>query len=245
MLVELGLVEQRYRAVLEVLNDGATVTDVARRYGVARQTVHEWLGRYAAEGLGGLADRSTRPLSCPHQMAPVVEARIVEMRRAHPGWGPRTILYWLERDGVEPLPGRTSVERCLVRHGLVTPQARRRKRSDYRRWERSRAMELWQMDIVGGVRLVDGSEAKIVSGIDDHSRFVVSARVVARATARPVCDALADGHACPWGARAGPDRHSSWVVCLGSACRPAGGVRLLGDRRPPVVVADRSEHAVA
>ena len=28
MLVELGLVEQRYRAVLEVLNDGATVTDV-------------------------------------------------------------------------------------------------------------------------------------------------------------------------------------------------------------------------
>ena len=90
-----------------------------------------------------------------------------------------------------PLPGRTSVERCLVRHGLVTPQARKRKRSDYKRWERSRSMELWQMDIVGGVRLVDGSEAKIVSGIDDHSRFVVSARVVARATARPVCDALA------------------------------------------------------
>jgi hypothetical protein len=72
----------------------------------------------------------------------------------------------------------------------VTPQARKRKRSDYKRWERSRAMELWQMDIVGGVRLVDGSEAKIVSGIDDHSRFVVSARVVARATAKPVCDAL-------------------------------------------------------
>ena len=41
--------------------------------------------------------------------------------------------------------------------------------SDYKRWERSRAMELWQMDIVGGVRLADGCEAKIVSGIDDHS----------------------------------------------------------------------------
>ena len=103
------MVEQRYQAVLEVLNDGATVTDVARRYGVARQTVHEWLRRYAAEGLAGLADRSSRPLSCPHQMAPVVEARIVELRRAHPGWGPRTIVYWLEREGVVPLPGRTSV----------------------------------------------------------------------------------------------------------------------------------------
>jgi transposase InsO family protein len=123
-------------------------------------------------------------------MAPELEARIVEMRRAHPEWGPRTILVWLDRAGVSPLPGRSSVERCLIRHGLVTPQARKRKRSDYKRWERSRAMELWQMDIVGGVRIVDGSEAKIVSGIDDHSRFVVSARVVARATARPVCDAL-------------------------------------------------------
>jgi Integrase core domain len=51
-------------------------------------------------------------------------------------------------------------------------------------------MALRQMDVVGGVRLVDGSEAKIVSGIDDHSRFVVCTRVVARATARPVCEAL-------------------------------------------------------
>jgi transposase InsO family protein len=175
---------------LEVLNDGAAVTDVARRYGVARQTVHVWLGAYAADGLGGLADRSSKPLSCPHQMGPVVEARIVALRREHPGWGSRTILYWLEKEGVVPLPGRTSVERCLVRHGLITPLARRRKRSDYKRWERARAMELWQMDIVGGVRLVEGLEAKIVSGIDDHSRFVVCARVVARATALPVCDAL-------------------------------------------------------
>ena len=39
MLVELGVVEQRYQAALEVLN-GATVTEVARRYGVVRHTVH-------------------------------------------------------------------------------------------------------------------------------------------------------------------------------------------------------------
>ncbi len=190
MLVELGLVEQRYQAVLEVLNDGATVTDVARRHGVARQTVYAWLRAYAADGLRGLADHSSRPQSCPHQMDPTVEARIVAMRREHPGWGSRTILTWLAREGWVPLPGRTSIDRCLVRHGLITPQARRRKRSDYKRWERSRAMELWQMDIVGGVCLADGTEAKVVSGIDDHSRFVISAKVVARATAVPVCDAL-------------------------------------------------------
>jgi transposase InsO family protein len=88
------------------------------------------------------------------------------------------------------VPGRSSIYRCLVRHGLITPQARKRRRADYKHWERARAMELWQVDIVGGVRLTGGSDAKIVSGIDDHSRFVISARVVARATARPTCDAL-------------------------------------------------------
>ena len=194
MLVELRLVEQRYQAVLEVL-EGATVTDVARRFGVARQTVHVWLTRYAAHGLAGLADASSKPQSCPHQMVPAIEARIVAMRNEHPDWGPRTILYWLDREGADPLPGRTSIERCLIRHGLVSRTPRRRRRSDYKRWERSKSMELWQMDIVGGVRIVDPdtgevTEAKIVSGIDDHSRFVVSAKVVARATARPVCDAL-------------------------------------------------------
>lgn len=43
MLVELGLVEQRYRTVLDVLGDGASVTAGARRFGLARQTVHRWL----------------------------------------------------------------------------------------------------------------------------------------------------------------------------------------------------------
>jgi transposase len=47
VLVKLGVVEQRSRAVLEVLEEGTPVTEVARRYGVARQTVHEWLARYA------------------------------------------------------------------------------------------------------------------------------------------------------------------------------------------------------
>ena len=193
MLVELGVVEQRYRAVLEVLDEGVPVIVVARRYGVARQTVHEWLRRYAGEGgLAALADRSSRPESCPHQMSAVTEARIVALRREHPGWGPSRIRWQLEREGVVALPGRSSVYRALVRHGLVEGRKRRRRREDYRRWERGRAMQLWQMDVMGRVFLADGAEVKVVTGIDDHARFIVSAKVVVRATARPVCQALAE-----------------------------------------------------
>ena len=202
MLVELGLVEQRFQAVLEVLNEGATVTDVARRYGVARQTVHGWLRRYASSGLGGLVDQSSKPASCPHQMLVEVEARIVALRRANPGWGPRRLGAELVREGLDPVPGRSSIYRALVRHRLIEPSRRRRRRSDYKRWERSRAMELWQMDVMGRVRLADRSELSVVTGIDDHSRFCVIASLVRRATARPVCDALTQGlnaHGVPEG----------------------------------------------
>jgi Integrase core domain len=42
------------------------------------------------------------------------------------------------------------------------------------------------------VHLSGGRELKVITGIDDHSRFVVCATVVARATARPVCAALVE-----------------------------------------------------
>ena len=127
MLVELKLVEQRYRAVIDVL-DGMSVTDVARRNKVSRQTVHTWLRRYADGGMAALADKSSKPESCPHQMSPVIEARVVEMRRAHPRWGPRSIRTHLAQEGFTPVPGRSSIYRTLVRHHLLEPTPRKRAR---------------------------------------------------------------------------------------------------------------------
>jgi transposase InsO family protein len=48
-------------------------------------------------------------------------------------------------------------------------------------------MELWQLDVMGGIWLVDGRELKAVTGIDDHSRFCVAAGLVERANASAVC----------------------------------------------------------
>ncbi|GAA2416874.1 hypothetical protein GCM10010404_89180 [Nonomuraea africana] len=83
---------------------GAKVTDVAGRYGVSRQSVHTWVRRYAEGGLAGLADRSHRPKAHPMQTPTAVEALICELRRTHPQWGPGTLLWELERRGVDSLP---------------------------------------------------------------------------------------------------------------------------------------------
>jgi transposase InsO family protein len=190
VLVELSVVEQRYRAVLAVLG-GESVTTVAAQVGVSRQTVHAWLFRYRDEGLGGLMDRSHRPESCPHRAPPEVEAVVCEMRRERPRWGPRRLAFELGRRGMAPVPSRATVYRILVRHGLVEVRKRGRRRDQYTRWERDAPMALWQLDIVGGVFLGDGREVKVVTGVDDHSRFCVIAQATLRATGRAVCLAFA------------------------------------------------------
>jgi len=187
VLLELTVAEQRFNAVMEVLRDGLTVIEVADRYGVSRQAVHGWLRRYRTGGLEALADRSHRPHSCPHQMTPEIEARLCELRRHHPGWGQRRLAHELARAGVDPPPGLTSIYRALVRNGLIQPRSHRRAKASYRRWERARPMELWQLDVMGGIWLTDGRELKAVTGIDDHSRFCVAAGLVERANARAVC----------------------------------------------------------
>jgi transposase InsO family protein len=191
MLWELSVAEQRYRAVLEV-GIGVPVTEVAERYGVSRQSVHTWVRRYRLEGITGLQDRSHRVRAHPWRIAAEVEEAICELRRAHAGWGPRRLVFEMARRGHGQVT-RSAVYRSLVRNGLIEPESRRRKRKDYRRWERSAAMELWQLDVTASAFLADGTEVKIVTGIDDHSRYCVIAKAVRRATARPVCQAFVEG----------------------------------------------------
>ena len=191
--------EQRYQAVLEV-DAGVPVVEVAQRFGVSRQAIHRWIRRYREGGLEALADRSHRPKSSPWQVSAEVEALVCEMRRTHPRWGPRRLRAELARKGVDPLPHRSSIYRILVRFDLVAARPRRKRRSEYKRWQRDAPMELWQMDLVGSCLLTNGRELKVVTGVDDHSRYCVIATVVPRGTARAVCAAFVKAlveYGCP------------------------------------------------
>jgi transposase InsO family protein len=187
VLVELSKMEQRYDAVLAVVRDGLSIEEVAVAFGVSRQSIYRWMQRYEEGGLEALADRSHRPQRCPHQLSGTLEAAVLEMRRVHPSWGPIRLLDQLRRRGYRNLPSHMAIYRALVRHGAIEAKESRKRLVTYKRWERGRPMELWQMDVVGGVLLDDGTECKILTGIDDHSRFCVCAGIMVRATGRPVC----------------------------------------------------------
>jgi transposase InsO family protein len=188
---ELSVAEQRYQAVLAVISDGLSVSQAAQKLGVSGHTLHAWLARYEQAGLDGLIDRSHRPVSCPHQMPARVEAALTELRRSRPYWGPKRLVFELAKRHVAPLPSESAAYRALVRLNLIDPAARRPRDRKWRRWARGAPMELWQMDVVGGFVLADGARAKVLTGVDDHSRFCVSAHVMARETSQKVCDGLA------------------------------------------------------
>jgi transposase InsO family protein len=193
MLWELSVTEQRYRAVLEVMA-GVPVTEVADRYGVSRQSVHAWLGRYRDEGPPGLMDRSHKVRAHPWQIPAELEAAVCELRRAHRKWGPKRLVFEMGRRG-HGVVTRSTVYRVLIRNQLIEPRSRRRRRQDYVRWERPVPMQLWQLDVTASAFLAGGTEVKIVTGLDDHSRYCVIARAVMRATARPVCRAFVEAMA--------------------------------------------------
>src|SRR6266516_3014239 len=81
-------------------------------------------------------------------------------------------------------------------------------------------MQLWQMDVMGGVLLDDDTELKVVTGVDDHSRFCIAAGLV-RATSKAVLIG-------PWtgsgpGCTAGTPVPKMWTVPTvgGNTCRQA------------------------
>ena len=133
---------------------GWTVASAAESMNVSRQCAHKWWGRYRAEGVDGLRDRSSRPRSCPHQTPPRLERRIVALRQAR-RLGPARLA------GIVGVPAST-VHRVLVRHGvnrlrwLDRPTGR-----VIRRIETSRPGELVHIDVKKLARIPDGGGHKI------------------------------------------------------------------------------------
>lgn len=90
-------------------------------------------------------------------------------------------------------------------------------------------MQLWQLDIMGSVMIIDPAaaggvtEAKLISGIDDHSRYSVIAKVVPRATARAVCTAFVEAMARVRGSRGSAQRQRQAIDRPVRCASPGGG----------------------
>jgi transposase InsO family protein len=98
--------------VRAVLDDGLTRAAAARQFHSTAKTVGKWVKRFQEEGVGGLRDRSSRPLSSPDQTPAATCAAVAALRRqrytgkqiaAEVGVSPATVSRVLRRLGLNKL----------------------------------------------------------------------------------------------------------------------------------------------
>ena len=71
----------REEMVRAVVDRGMTKAAAARQFNTTPKTVGKWVDRFLAEGVGGLRDRSSRPLSSPVQIRPATCDAVESLRR--------------------------------------------------------------------------------------------------------------------------------------------------------------------
>jgi transposase InsO family protein len=170
-----------------VAGERMNVSEVCRGSGVTRKTFYKWVERYRREGLAGLGERSSRPLSSPSRTPDTVEEAVVALRAelmsAGMDHGAVTLQWHLARrswpDGVR-VPSASTVYRILVRHGLVEPEPRKRPKSSWRRFEAPAPNEWWQIDAMDWATAA--GPVQVLNVIDDHSRAAMRSRAVGSAT---------------------------------------------------------------
>ena len=153
------------------------VSEVARSYGVARSWICTLLARYEAEGEAAFEPRSRRPKTSPSAISPETVDLIVRLRKDLAGQGldagPDTIAWHLAHHHQIRVSPAT-ISRYLGRAGLVTPEPSKRPKSSYIRFAAELPNECWQADFTH-YPLADGTGTEILTWLDDHSRYALSA----------------------------------------------------------------------
>ena len=144
--------EGRLRLCQRII-DGWTVAAAAESMNISRQCAHKWWRRYRDEGISGLEDRSSRPLSCPHQTPARVERRIVALRQSRK-LGPARL------SGIVGVPAST-VHRVLVRNGINRLRWMDRPTGRVVRIETSHCGELVHIDVKKLARIPAGGGHKM------------------------------------------------------------------------------------
>ena len=164
----------REHMVRAIVHAGLSKAAAARKFNTTPKTAAKWLERFRIEGVDGLRDRSSRPLSSPVQI-PLATADSVERLRRH--------RHTQEHIATELAISKASVSRILKRRGLsrlssLEPQQPRP------RYEREKPGEIIHLDIkkLGcfnrmGHRITGLRSRRRSAGwefahvaIDDHSR---------------------------------------------------------------------------
>jgi len=180
--------DERGLFISEFLKDEASVTELCRRYGISRKTGYKWIARYEAEGFVGLADRNHAAHCCPHRLSVGQTKQILEVRIAHPTWGPRKVRAWLmDRRAAQSWPAASTIGDLFTAEGLTVPRKQRRRVPLSAPFGAcTQANDVWTVDFKGWFRTSDGERCDPLTLNDAHSRYLLRCQALERTDGRSV-----------------------------------------------------------
>ena len=116
---ECHVMDERLRFVARLL-EGEKMAPLCAEFGISRKTGYKIFDRYKDCGVQAFSDRSHRAHRQANRLPAPIEATIVRLKRAYPGWGAPKIREKLRQQFTGPhLPAISTVHAVLDRHGLV------------------------------------------------------------------------------------------------------------------------------
>lgn len=218
--------------VLTVLGEDMTIVEACEHFGISRKTGYKWLHRYEDRGVAGLLDQHRKPKRSPRATKTEMVEKIVALRKAHPTWGAKKLHRLLDQEA--GAPSRKTIERILIRVGLVR-RYRKRRTAIIVVSSPAPAIEapndLWTVDFKGWWLTQDYTRCEPLTVRDAFSRYVFVARAVGsirRSNVKPVFEdlfkryglpkAIQSDNGSPFAAArslGGLTRLSAWWVSLG------------------------------
>jgi transposase InsO family protein len=186
-------VEERMRFIVAVGKQAESFATVCRRFGVSRRIGYKWLARFEEEGPVGLLDRSRAPLCHPQAIADGIAERCLEVRRAHPTWGPVKVRAWLERRApATDWPAASTIGELFDREGLTVRRKLRRRSppSSAPFAHCAMANDVWCIDFKGWFLTGDGKRCEPLTITDAHSRYLLRCQALVRTDSEHVWPVL-------------------------------------------------------
>lgn len=166
--------------ILEWKKELFSFAELCRRHGISRQTGYTIVERYEQMGWEGLEERSRAPHHRPRAMDEGTRQELIDLRVAHPSWGPKKLRSILEQQRAraersEPVPARSTIGDMLEREGLIH---RRRHKPEGKTPAAAgpglripvHSNEVWSADYKGWFRTGDGRRCEPLTVTDNASR---------------------------------------------------------------------------
>lgn len=162
------------KAAIKLLRSGKPFSHLEKTCHISRQWLHKWWNRWITGGKQwtALDEASSRPHTIHTKRGPFVD-EILEARDQY-GYGAHKLQHIL---GLKGTLSHATVHEVLRQAGRVKP-ARKRRKKNWTRFQRSQPNHLWQLDVTQWpLNDGEGPKAWILSAIDDHSRFLLGTQV--------------------------------------------------------------------